>query len=339
MDPVPERLDEPAVRALLGRLGLASDGEPMRCEPLSGGVSSDILRIDLPGRSMCIKRALARLKVAADWRVPVERSAHEAEWLRTAHRLRPANVPAPLGYDLPSGTLVLPWLPPDRYPVWKTMLREGRVDVGFAIALGDLLADIHAGTAADAALAARFDTGPLFHALRLEPYLLATASRHPSLAPRLRTLVAVTASLRVALVHGDVSPKNILAGTDGPVLLDAECAWYGDPAFDVAFCVNHLLLKCLWVRSARVALLEAARGLVERYLGCAAWEPRAGLARRIAALLPALMLARIDGKSPVEYLTAPAEQDCVRTFAARRLLHPPDTPAELIDAWRDALAA
>jgi len=338
MDPVPEPLDEPAVSALLGRLGLARPGEPMRCEPLSGGVSSDIVRVDLPGRSLCIKRALARLRVAADWLVPVERTSHEAEWLRTAHRLRPENVPAPLGYDPSSGALVLPWLPPDRYPVWKSMLRAARVEVAFAGELGEVLAGIHAGTAADPALAARFHTGHLFHALRLDPYLLETAARHPALAPRLRSLVAATAAQRIALVHGDVSPKNILVGPDGPVLLDAECAWYGDPAFDVAFCVNHLLLKCLWVASARPALIASAHGLVERYLGRADWESRAALAGRIAALLPALMLARVDGKSPVEYLDAESDRACVRRFATRGLLEPAAAPADLIDVWRDALA-
>jgi len=334
-----ERFDEAAVRALLGRLRLLEHDSPIRLEPLAGGVSSEILRVDLPARSLCIKRALPRLRVAADWRVPVARSAHEAQWLHTAHRLRPENVPAPLGYDALTGTLVLPWLAPDQYPVWKGMLREGRVAPAFADALADLLADIHGGTAADPAIAAAFDTGPLFHALRLDPYLLAVAARHPALAPRLRALTAATALQRIALVHGDVSPKNILVGPGGPVLIDAECAWYGDPAFDLAFCLNHLLLKCLWVLGSRAALLESAGRLAGRYLARVAWEPREALAGRVAALLPALMLARVDGKSPVEYLTEAADQDCVRTFASRWLLEPADSPADLIRAWGDALAS
>ncbi len=66
-------------------------------------------------------------------------------------------------------------------------------------------------------------------------------------------LSAGTLAAKIALVHGDVSPKKVPAGPRGPVFLDAECAWYGDPAFDLAFCLNHLLLKCLWNRIGRAA--------------------------------------------------------------------------------------
>jgi aminoglycoside phosphotransferase (APT) family kinase protein len=338
METQQDRLDERAVRDVLRRLRLCADDEPLACAPLEGGVSSDIVRVDLPGRSLCVKRALARLKVAADWRVPVERSAHEAEWLRVAGRIRPGAVPEVLGYDAAAGALAMSWLPPADYPVWKSQLRDGNCDARFAARVGDTLAAIHAATAGDARIAARFDTGALFHALRLEPYLLATAARHPALAARLASLVEQTAATRVALVHGDASPKNVLAGPDGPVLLDAECAWYGDPAFDAAFCLNHLLLKCLWNPPATGALLDCFDALARAYLAGAAWEPAAPLASRIAALLPALMLARVDGKSPVEYLTAERDRDTVRRCASRLLADPVPTPAAVADAWRAAMA-
>src|SRR5690606_24157272 len=116
---------------------------------------------------------------------------------------------------------------------------------------------VHAATAADAQVAGQFPTLPLFEALRLDPYLRATGRRHPRLAARLDALADRTAAGRIALVHGDVSPKSIMSGPRGPVFLDAECAWYGDPAFDVAFCLNHLLLKCLARPEAVPALLQA----------------------------------------------------------------------------------
>ena len=50
----------------------------------AGGVSSDIYRVDAGGQTLCVKRALPKLKVAADWRAPVERNAYEAAWLRLA---------------------------------------------------------------------------------------------------------------------------------------------------------------------------------------------------------------------------------------------------------------
>src|SRR5712691_7894425 len=103
------------------------------------------------------------------------------------------------------------------------------------------------------------------------------------------------------LVHGDFSPKNILQGASGPVILDAECAWFGDPAFDVAFVLNHLLLKGAWRLQWRARYLDLFRALERAYNAHVDWEPTTALAARIAALLPGLMLARIDGKSPVEY--------------------------------------
>src|SRR5690606_13020930 len=104
---------------------------------------------------------------------------------------------------------------------------------------------IHEATSGDEAVAAGFPADAFFEQLRLDPYIRMTGRRHPEIGDRLEALADRTAATRIALVHGDVSPKNIMAGPAGPVFLDAECAWYGDPAFDLAFCLNHHLLKCL----------------------------------------------------------------------------------------------
>ena len=52
------------------------------------------------------------------------------------------------------------------------------------------------------------------------------------------------------------------------------------------------------------------------------WEPPAALEARAAQLLPGLFLARVDGKSPVEYITTEPDKDRVRR-TARALLAPP----------------
>src|SRR5439155_4136905 len=165
-------------------------------------------------------------------------------------------------------------------------------------------------------------TDAIFFDIRLDPYLLATARRHHDLAPMLEALVETTRRTKRTLVHGDVSPKNILVGAHGPVLLDAECAWWGDPAFDLAFCLNHLLLKCLWHPPATLPLLSAFDALLETYLETVDWEPRGALEQRASALLPGLLLARVDGKSPVEYITYESNRDVVR-LVARELLQRP----------------
>ena len=314
------------VRRFLEESGL---GAPLAAEPLAGGVSSDIWRVDLPRGPVCVKRALPRLRVQQLWEAPVERNAYEYEWLRAAAQAAPGAVPRVLAHG--RGAFAMEFLPPERSPVWKSLLREGRADPAFAAQVGATLARVHAATAGRADVAARFATDALFHALRLEPYLVAAARQHPGLAPRLLALVETTAQTRLCLVHGDVSPKNILCGPQGPVLLDAECAWYGDPAFDLAFCLNHLLLKCLWNPPASGAVLACVDALHGAYAGGAAVE------RRAAHLLGGLLLARVDGKSPVEYLTDEAQKDLVRQAAGELLTAPRDTLQEVRELWRRSL--
>jgi hypothetical protein len=340
MNPMPAPTSpDPALSGFLTAHALARAGEAAHWTPLAGGVSSDLWRVDLPGRSLCVKRALARLRVAADWEAPVSRNAYEWAWMRFASRHRPDSVPELLAHDPEAGLFAMAYLPPERYPMWKAQLLGGEVEVATAAAVGEVLGTLHAASAGDRAVAAEFATDDNFHALRIEPYLLATAAAHPGLGDVLQALADRTAATRLALVHGDVSPKNILVGPSGPVLLDAECAWYGDPAFDLAFCVNHLLLKSLVVPGGRARLLRSARVLAEEYLRRVDWEPRSALDERAATLLPALLLARVDGKSPVEYLTDDRHRLFVRTVASALLRATAFATADVLDAWATALDA
>ncbi len=187
-------------------------------------------------------------------------------------------------------------------------------------------------------VAERFATDAIFHAIRLDPYLEATARAHPDRAGALARLVETTAATKRALVHGDVSPKNILIGPAGPVFLDAECAWYGDPAFDLAFCLNHMLLKCLWVPAATAGFLTCFEAFAGTYLAGVEWEDAAALEARAARLLPGLLLARVDGKSPVEYLTRERDKACVRRVARALLADPVDTLAAVRERWAREVA-
>ncbi len=324
--------------AALGRMGLLAPGESPPITPLAGGVSSDIVRADLRRGPVCVKRALAKLKVAADWRAPVERNRWEVEWMRTAAAIEPHAVPPILGDDASAGMFAMACLEPSTHPVWKGQLRDGHLDVPFAAQVGQRLAHIHRATAGRADVQRRFDTDHIFFPIRLEPYLVATGRAHPDLAAILERLASATATTHVALVHGDVSPKNILCGPRGPVFLDAECAWYGDPAFDLAFCLNHLLLKCLWRPQWSAGYLTCFDALAASYLQQVAWEPRAAIDRRSAQLLPGLLLARVDGKSPVEYVTEDWQRSAVRTVARGLLLRPPDTLAAVRAAWASEIA-
>ncbi|MHB8493927.1 MAG: phosphotransferase family protein [Casimicrobiaceae bacterium] len=326
------------LREFLRRRGLVQSDADARWTPLAGGVSSDIWRVDLPDRTLCIKRALPQLKVTQPWFAPIERNAYEWAWIGFASAHCPAAVPAPVASDPWQGIFAMEFLDPGHYPVWKRLLLDGTVSRQTAAQVGAILARLHAASAGDPDIARRFATDAIFQAIRLEPYLLATAARHSDLAARLQAVAQRTAQTRVALVHGDVSPKNILIGPRGPVFIDAECAWYGDPAFDAAFCLNHFLLKCIARPQWSQAYLGCYGAFGEAYLGGATWEPSAGLEARIASLLPALTLARIDGKSPVEYLDDERDQQRVREFARPLVADPPARLDEVLARWRTMLA-
>lgn len=283
------------IKAALRVMGLDM---PLRMEQLAGGVSCDVYLAELPGRRIVVKRALPKLRVAADWHAPAERAEAEVAWMRLAAGIDPRFVPKVLGEDRTRHVFAMEFVP---YPVWKSLLAAGEIDVAFAAKVGAALARLH--LRADG-----FENGAQFHALRIEPYLLYTAERHPDVAARIREIAHGVEAARIALMHGDMSPKNILCGPE-PVFLDAECAAIGDPAFDLAFCLNHLLLKGVWHREHVPALSRAFVALKNAY------APDAALDRRAAALLAAFLLARVDGKSPVEYLTDEASKAYVRAKA------------------------
>jgi aminoglycoside phosphotransferase (APT) family kinase protein len=321
------------VTCALGRLGLLHGDEEPHFTRLAGGVSSDIWRVDLVAGPVCVKRALPKLRVEQDWFAPVERNAYEAAWMRFAATVAPDAVPELLGQDEGAGVLVMAYLDPDSHRLWKADLREGQADPDVARAVGNCLVRIHATSANDPEVAATFATDQIFYEIRLEPYLVASARAHPDRADAIQALVETTARTKRALVHGDVSPKNILVGPRGPVFLDAECAWYGDPAFDVAFCLNHLLLKCLWTPRAARGFLQCFDVLATAYLAGVGWEPRGALEARAARLLPGLFLARIDGKSPVEYVTEAADKERVRRVARTLLAEPVERLHDVRAAW------
>ncbi|HUO98136.1 MAG TPA: aminoglycoside phosphotransferase family protein [Rhizomicrobium sp.] len=322
----------------LSGMGLVAPGSPCQIKPLGGGVSCDVFEIRCASRTICVKRALEKLRVAAEWRAPAERSQAEVAWFRLVAAIDPRWVPAVLGEDRARHLFAMEFLPPESHPVWKSLLAEGEADPAFAARVGEVLAKIHACTAGSEVIARQFRNNAQFHALRTDAYLFFTAAKHPDVAPSIRAMADGLCRSRIALMHGDVSPKNILVGPDGPVFIDAETCCYGDPAFDLAFCLNHLLLKGVWHPEHAAGYGKCFASLAGSYFSGVTWEDRRELECRAAGLLSAFLLARIDGKSPVEYVTSDLDKAFVRAMAKDFLNGRATALSFMLDRWTEALS-
>ncbi len=321
-------------RALVAELALGSEAEVRDVQPLTGGVASDIAMVDLGDRKVCVKFALPKLKVAADWQAPVHRNAAEYAWLQVAAKIEPDSAVRLYGRSEANHGFAMEFLEGQEIYLWKDRLLAETPDLGEAEKVADLLGRIHAVSTQN-----DFDTSPFqnrddFHALRIEPYLSHTRAAHPSLAPSIEPLERMLYENQSVLVHGDASPKNILFRRGAPIILDAECATMGDASFDPAFCLNHLALKAVHLPASRDRLLGDVARFWSAYAHHITWEEPAALEGRIAALLPVLMLARVDGKSPVEYLTKD-EQQVVRDVAISLIKVPVADLGTLVDRVRE----
>jgi molybdopterin-guanine dinucleotide biosynthesis protein A/aminoglycoside phosphotransferase (APT) family kinase protein len=322
---------------LAGRLRAAGliRSAALRLTPMAGGVSSDIWLVEDEGRRFVVKRALAKLRVRDDWRADVGRNRTEQDYFDYAGRVAPEAVPRVLHASPGEGWFAMEFLGDGLLP-WKADLMAGRADPAVARRAGEVLGRIHAASWGDPEARARFATLRNFTDLRISPYLLTTAARVPAVRGILEAEAERLGSTALALVHGDYSPKNLMVGPGRLVVLDAETAWFGDPAFDTAFLLNHLHLKALVHASAPGPFLDLAAQAWAAYASALGPGADRDLEARTARLVLCLMLARVRGKSPAEYLD-PAMGDRVADFACRHLPRPPATMAALSQAWLDAL--
>jgi enolase len=282
----------------VGLLGAAED-PPMRA--LDGGVSGRVVRVEAAGGGIVVKQARPRLAVEAVWECDPARIGVEADCLAVWNRLAPAHTPRLLHRDDQAHLYVME-AAPDTAVSWKRQLLDGLVDFRTAEVVGTCAATVHSRTARDPEVAERFSSLEFFEALRLDPYLRTVAARHPDLARALGERITALETTRVALVHGDLSPKNVMV-FDGRVwILDCDPAHFGDPGFDVAFLLNHLVLKALHRPDRAGAYLALAEAALSAYAGGLAGLDPGAIERSACRTIGGLLVARVDGKSPVEYL-------------------------------------
>ncbi len=310
--------DELAILENLKAKGLVHSDDA-RMTTFGGGVSSDVWRVDDGGRSFVVKRSVAKLRVAADWYADPARLIYEYRYLETVSRLVPGVVPRVLNPDISGGYIAMEFLG-EGYTNWKQDMLDGIADPVVAERAASALAKIHNTTRNDATIRSQFDSLPFFTQLRIDAYLRATALKHPNLAEHIEEEAQRLTRSSECLVHGDYSPKNMLVSADRLVVLDCETAWFGDPAFDLAFLLNHLHLKGLHHAPHDIGMAAMVKTAIDAYFLTSDVEDSDDMNHRTARLLLMLMLARVDGKSPAEYLNnKPAKQNMIREFVTHRL--------------------
>ena len=115
---------------LLEALGLCRASEILEVRPLAGGVASDIAAVRFGARTVCVKFALPKLRVAADWYAPVSRGRSEFNWLLVARAIVPEATPELFGWSDEHGGFAMEFLSGPDVHVWKAALLAGIVGLG-----------------------------------------------------------------------------------------------------------------------------------------------------------------------------------------------------------------
>jgi 5-methylthioribose kinase len=305
--------------------GLAKSGDEVCIQEMPGGISNIVLLVQFrskPGQRWVVKQSLEKLRVEADWRSERERIFREAEAIQMlGSSLSPHTVPEVIDIDRHAYAYVMAAAPAGSEP-WKSLLLRGEVDMTIAQNAGDLLAKLTLAGRSVPGLQHRFQNRTVFDQLRIDPYYRFTAMQHPDLRAVYDELIADSWSVRTSLVHGDYSPKNMLVKNGNICLIDFEVVHWGDPAFDAAFLLNHLFLKACHQPVYGRLYFKAAREFWHSLLQGTADECGPQFEQMTVRHLGALLLARIDGNSPVEYIRSPATKERVRQLARRILLQP-----------------
>ncbi len=304
--------------------------------PLTDGVSSEIYRVDDGPDTFVVKRALAQLRVKDEWLADVGRNRYEQLYIAYVARILPRAVPALRLGSVDRGYFAMEFLGSE-FSSWKQQMLRGQIQPEAALRAASILGAIHAHSAADSEAERTFDTTANFIQLRIDPYLVTTGKRHPDLQPLFDAEATRLAATRLCLVHGDFSPKNLMVSPARMVLLDCEVAWYGDPAFDLAFLLTHFLLKALYHAQQQLNFEPMCAAFWQRYVDLAGHAiDTVALEPRVARLLAMLLLARIDGKSPIEYLSED-QRVWVRNFARKTIQNGPSNLQDIFHPWFNQL--
>jgi 5-methylthioribose kinase len=304
------------------------DPTAVKAVSLGGGISNHVVLVETPNQRFVLKQSLPKLRVKEDWFSDQERIFRESASLRRlAPLLTPGWLPEVLFEDRDQFAYAMT-AAPSNAATWKDHLMNGVANCGIAGQIARIQAAIMLVTWHSREWDGEFGDLTAFHQLRLNPYYEVTSSRHTDLAPHFAKVIHRCRNQRVCLVHGDWSPKNMMVDANSVMAIDFEVIHYGDPAFDSGFLLNHLLLKAFH-RPEQISDYQAVAEAYWHTLLHAIPQASGVLESGTFEHLPLLLLARVDGKSPAEYISDPATKDRIRTFARGLLERPASNPTEV----------
>ena len=279
---------------------------------LKGGVSSEVYEVRIKQNSFCLKRSLKKLLVKKNWIVNQNRIYYEYLWLNHCRKILKNNIPKTFEYNKKQKYILMEYFDASKFKTLKELYFKANINLNTIKSISKHLYKIHSQSKNYKTKNIFIKNNNNFFKLRLDPYFNEIARVYPKLKKKVKSINKEYLLNASTLVHGDFSPKNILIGNKKIIYLDAECCNYGDPVFDLVFFSNHLLIKSIYFKKQKKKFLKAFKLFYSQYFNNISIREYRKYLLRIINMTPIMLLARIDGKSPVEYISSEKIKNKIR---------------------------
>ena len=297
---------------------------------LEGGVSSDVYKVQTNSKTYCIKRSLPKLRVMKEWFADTKRLKYEYLWLKHCKKIIPNSIPNIYQFSTKQNFLILEYLSEKNYTTLKSKLLKKDIDIYVINKISKNLSKIHKESTGFFVKKKFINNSKNFYDLRLDAYFNEVGRVYPDLKKIIKNIIKNYKKYSSTLVHGDFSPKNILIFNKNIKYIDAETCNFGDPVFDVVYFCNHLLLKSIHIPDKKNKFIKSYENFFSTYLKSIKFSQRKNFIDRCIAMVPIMLLARIDGKSPVEYITKKNIKNKIRLLSFNLINDPPESLEYLI---------
>lgn len=297
---------------------------------LEGGVSSDVYKVETKTKLYCVKRSLPKLRVKKEWFADTKRLKYEYLWLKHCKKIIPQSIPDIYQFSARKDFLVLEYLNEKNYKNFKSMLLNKKIDLKIIIKISKDLFKIHKNSSNKYVKKIFSNNAKNFYDLRLDAYFNEVARVYPKLKNKINNIIKSYKENSSTLVHGDFSPKNMLVYNKTIKYIDAETCNYGDPAFDVVYFANHLLIKSIHIPLKERKFINCYEVFFNTYLNSLKATQKIKFFKRCVKMIPIMLLARVDGKSPVEYITKKKIKKKIRLLAFKLINDPPESLEKMI---------